>query len=211
MNNYPRKCDICNHSSNSPSAYFYHIRKHEVIPKGILCEHGCGNLANFKNTNNKFTCLENAHNCPEYLKRHSIQVQNQWNGRGNKKRRKETSKTAQKYFTNKLRKENHQKLREKYQFIYAKHNPDYRAYARLCRVSAQRWAKNQGYKLGKQTLHVDHIFSIFDGFKKKVSPKIMSHPCNLQILTAKQNSSKGFKSAITKEELLRRIKAMEEN
>ena len=65
-----------------------------------------------------------------------------------------------------------------------------------------RWAKEQGYVLGQQTIHVDHKLSILDAWHAKLSVETVSHPANLQILEAKKNSSKGRKSSLTVNELL---------
>ena len=55
----------------------------------------------------------------------------------------------------------------------------------------------------------DHLYSISDGFKNNVDPKIMSHPMNCQIIPHQANQSKNKKSLITLEELLERIKKFE--
>jgi hypothetical protein len=47
--------------------------------------------------------------------------------------------------------------------------------------------------------------SIFDAWKAGLSENIVNHPANLQILEAKKNSSKGSKSILTVEELMRLI------
>lgn len=52
----------------------------------------------------------------------------------------------------------------------------------------------------------DHLFSITDGFLQRVSPEIMRHPANCNILRHKENQQKNIKSSITLEELLNRIK-----
>ena len=49
--------------------------------------------------------------------------------------------------------------------------------------------------------HLDHIYSIADGFDNNVDPKIISHPCNLRIVHHSLNESKGKSSEITLEEL----------
>jgi hypothetical protein len=82
---------------------------------------------------------------------------------------------------------------------------NYRHYARRIREQAQRWAKEQGYELGQQTWHVDHKLSIIDAWNYKLPMEIVNHPANLQVIEAKKNSSKGCKSSITLDELLRRI------
>lgn len=52
--------------------------------------------------------------------------------------------------------------------------------------------------------HVDHIYSISDGFLNSVPPYIISSPVNLQMLWCTDNSSKCGESWMTKEELYER-------
>jgi len=51
----------------------------------------------------------------------------------------------------------------------------------------------------------DHMFSIGDGFKMHVSPEIVAHPANCQLLLHDQNIKKHSLSCITLEELIVRI------
>ncbi len=55
----------------------------------------------------------------------------------------------------------------------------------------------------------DHLYSINDGFKNNVDPKIMSHPINCKIIPHRINQSKNKKSDITLTELLEKIKLFE--
>jgi len=55
----------------------------------------------------------------------------------------------------------------------------------------------------------DHLFSILDGFRNKVDPKILSHPANCEIKPHTFNQVKSSKSSITLEELLLRIERFE--
>lgn len=56
----------------------------------------------------------------------------------------------------------------------------------------------------------DHMFSIRDGFDKKISPEIMKHPANCKLLLHKENISKHKNSSISYEELLEKIKSWDE-
>lgn len=56
----------------------------------------------------------------------------------------------------------------------------------------------------------DHLYSVSDGFKNNVDPKIMSHPMNCRIVPHRKNQSKNKKSSITLADLLERIKLFEE-
>jgi hypothetical protein len=63
--------------------------------------------------------------------------------------------------------------------------------------------KNRGRISGKH-IHIDHIFSIIEGFKLKIDPKIIGCKSNVRILSVHDNCSKHKKSEITKEELFKR-------
>ena len=52
--------------------------------------------------------------------------------------------------------------------------------------------------------HIDHIYSVFDGFKNNIDPKIISSHINLIVIKKSENLSKGKKSEMTKEELFER-------
>ena len=201
---YPRKCEHCDYVSNNPSMYHYHSKTHQSIPAGTLCNHGCGQLATVINTNGKYTCLPLAQHCPEYLRKHSSRVKKQWEGA---EQRKEITRLT--IDTRLNTKENIEKrkqtLKEKWGDFTPEQMKDFRHYARRIRARAQKWAKEQGYVLGQQTYHVDHKLSILDAWHAGLSAEIVNHPANLQILEAKQNSSKGSKSSITVEELLQKI------
>jgi hypothetical protein len=53
--------------------------------------------------------------------------------------------------------------------------------------------------------HLDHVYSIYDGFKNNIEPHIIGHLLNLQILDAKVNRSKGIDSWILISTLTERI------
>lgn len=60
-------------------------------------------------------------------------------------------------------------------------------------------------KLGRERsrdMHLDHVYSIYEGFNNNIPPYIIGHWTNLQILNGSANSSKGTKCGQTKEELL---------
>jgi len=52
--------------------------------------------------------------------------------------------------------------------------------------------------------HLDHIYSIIDGFNANVLPEVVAHPNNLQMLLKYDNLSKNNKSDISLEELYNR-------
>ena len=54
----------------------------------------------------------------------------------------------------------------------------------------------------KGMYHLDHKFSIVEGFKQNIPPYIIGHICNLEMIVARNNLIKNKKCSITKEELL---------
>jgi len=203
---YPRPCKHCDYISNNPSMYLYHSRTHIPIPDGTICDHGCGQLAIVRGTGGKYACQKIAHRCPAYSKKQSASVKKQWaqseaNGRKEQARIDFVNRLHNEETINKMK----QTKREKSGIITPEQIKDYRHYARKIRSRAQQWAREQGYEIGKQTLHVDHKLSILDAWHANLSIEVVNHPANLQILEARKNSSKGSKSSITVEELMKNI------
>jgi hypothetical protein len=62
----------------------------------------------------------------------------------------------------------------------------------------------------KEWLTVDHIYSRNDGFLNNISPDIIGHICNLDIITFQDNRNKWMYSSITVEDLKEKIKNFEE-
>lgn len=58
------------------------------------------------------------------------------------------------------------------------------------------------FYLRGENYHLDHIYSIHQGFLEKLDPIIISSIINLQLIPSKINKSKGSNCWITKEELL---------
>ena len=54
-----------------------------------------------------------------------------------------------------------------------------------------------------KSYHLDHIYSVVDGFNNKIPSNIIANPNNLQMLWCKDNMSKHGDSHITKDELYR--------
>ena len=53
--------------------------------------------------------------------------------------------------------------------------------------------------------HLDHIYLVSQGFKDKINPFWIAHPCNLQMLKARENKKKNAKCDHTQEELFEKI------
>lgn len=208
---YPRKCEHCDYVSNNPSMYHYHNKIHSSL-EGKICDHGCGQPAIMLSTYGKYCCCDSFSKCPGYLKSHSKKVTEQWTRPGADFRKKETAESLRSRLHNREIVERCRKTKwAKWGMENATPEQwkEYRRYARSCRKLAQKWAKDNGHEIGQRTFHVDHIVSVMDGFTKKISPAIMSHPANLRILEAGKNASKGARSDMTIEELLEKIKDVE--
>lgn len=202
---YPRKCEHCDYTSNNPSMYHYHKKTHEPIPEGTLCDHGCGQSAQFRGTGGVYSCSKVSQHCPAYLQKHSELITKQWKDADERRERTRES-FVERLHTKEVRAQQKKTLKEKWGNFTVEEAKDFRHYARRIRARAQRWAKEQGYELGQQTFHVDHKLSIFDAYMAKLPESVVNHPANLQIMEASLNSSKGAKSSLTVEELLDLIK-----
>ena len=203
---YPRKCHHCDYISNNPQMWHYHNRTHDPIPEGRLCDHGCGLPARFFNTKGTYTCQRVAQHCSAYLDRHSLLVSKQWADPNSKSRKEETklSLIQRLHTTDTVEKQKATK-RKKSGMLTPELAKNFRHYARRIRYRAQQWAMDQGIVLGQQTFHVDHKLSILDAWNAGLSLEVVGHPVNLQVIEAKLNMSKGSKSILTIEELLRLI------
>lgn len=51
----------------------------------------------------------------------------------------------------------------------------------------------------------DHLFSVSDGFKRRVPPRLLAHPANCQLMHHRANSSKKGRSEISLGELINRV------
>jgi hypothetical protein len=63
----------------------------------------------------------------------------------------------------------------------------------------------KGLKRSWKANHLDHIYSVSQGFKDGINPFWIAHPCNLQMLKAKENKKKNAKCGHTTGELLEKI------
>jgi len=207
---YPRKCEHCDYVSNNPSMYHYHKKTHEPIPEGQLCDHGCRQPAKYLGTGGIYSCSEISQHCPEYIQRHSKRIKKQWNRPESTQRKKETKKRFLEHCAG--NEDAIQKMKEtkrrKYNTLTPEELSEYKVYARKARAGAQRWAKENGYDIGKQTYHVDHKLSVKDAFRANLPLGVLNHPANLQVLPANENVSKGANSQITVKELLENINTL---
>lgn len=59
-----------------------------------------------------------------------------------------------------------------------------------------------GHRRGHRCFHLDHKYSLFEGFKNGVAPEIIASVGNLEMLSSEDNLRKHSKCSITLEELL---------
>lgn len=59
----------------------------------------------------------------------------------------------------------------------------------------------EGPNKRSKDMHLDHIYSISEGFKNNIPPEIIGHWTNLRLIPKKENSSKGADCHKTKEQL----------
>lgn len=90
---------------------------------------------------------------------------------------------------------------------------EFRIYSKVVRaLTAKTYKLNKNYinpknlEIGKNKNHIDHRYSVFEGFRNKVNPKIISSKENLEVIPAKQNLSKLYKCSISLEELNDKIR-----
>lgn len=202
---YPRTCPDCNYVANNPAMFSYHKKTHDAIPTDTYCHFGCGCLATYRNTGGKYTCQKNYQWCKSYIEQLSIRTKESWKDDTLRK-----EKTKQSLISRLHNQETFNQITETKRKKFGKLDPavakEYRHYARAIRQRAQKWARDTGYEIGRQTYHVDHKLSIYDAWNAKLSADIVNHPANLQIIESTKNSSKGANSIITVDELLKMIK-----
>ena len=162
--------------------YHYHRKVHEPIPIGQLCDHGCGKQALFKNTNNKYSCSKISQHCTFYIVTHSVRVKQQWLTASERRRTQVKESFIKRLHTPEMREQQKETIRQKWKHLSAESLKEYRHYARLIRQRAQQWARNNGYNIGRLTYHVDHKYSIWEGYNAGITENIMNHPINLEIL-----------------------------
>lgn len=61
-------------------------------------------------------------------------------------------------------------------------------------------------EIGRGKYHIDHKYSLYEGFRNKIEPKIISSKENLEVITEYENCSKQSKCSITLDELLQKTK-----
>jgi hypothetical protein len=76
-------------------------------------------------------------------------------------------------------------------------------------VEKYGWYKAKNYGDNLNGVSRDHMFSVYDGFKFKINPLLISYPANCKLLLQCDNSKKYWNSSITIEQLMDRIQKWE--
>lgn len=97
---------------------------------------------------------------------------------------------------------------EKGLITYKTERNEFRRYRTIVEYITSKNKKNlcEGYLTGlagsENSWHVDHRYSVFQGFKNQVSPLVIASICNLEMLPWNENVKKRTKCSIKLEELL---------
>lgn len=159
------------------------------------------------------TCYFKTDEFKENLKNHNIEkygVEYYFNSDDYKVKSKETSLKkygSEYYLGSEIRK---QKEIENNHWVPDECKTEYRLYRlEVLRVtgkqdleSLENFDKRGRIELNPDAYHIDHKFSIREGFKEKIPPEIIGSLRNLEMIPGKANCSKSSKCSITKEELL---------
>lgn len=104
----------------------------------------------------------------------------------------------------------HKRDEEAYQsklLEYPSNKAGYLCYRQRVRRETHRWYRKYGQgKLRTRQVHLDHMFSIKDGWDQGVPPEIVGHAVNLRLIDGRTNQSKNSKSCITLKELMRKYR-----
>lgn len=158
----------------------------------------------------------------EKLKNHNIEkygVENYFNSEDYKIRSKEASLkkfNSEYYLSSELRK---QREIESGHWISDEDRTEYELYRlNVWRItnkqdleSLEDFDKRGRIDLNSDAYHIDHKFSIREGFEENIPPEIIGSLKNLEMIPGRKNCSKNSKCSITKEELLNDPSKMQTN
>jgi hypothetical protein len=96
---------------------------------------------------------------------------------------------------------NIERKKQQRKLIMKKQSLSFEEYSRIVRLLTLKVYKKykhiinpQNLKISKTDYHIDHVVTIFDGWKNNINCEIISAASNLQIIPAKLNYKKSFKS-----------------
>jgi len=215
MITYPRKCNDCEYMSNNPAMWHYHKQTHESIPVGILCNQGCGQQAEHKNTNGNYTCSKPVQHCPMYKTKHAEQVTKQWAKPKSIKRKKELSKRSLAYTPEQRAQQATKQSQTKRRKRLATENTwERRKYNRSVIYHSNKNYQKHKNKInpmnlivGRKEHHLDHQVSKFVGWMLNIPIDYISNPKNLKILYYKDNCGKRNRCTLHPLALLRLCEA----
>lgn len=206
-----------------------------IIPENQLCERDCGRKATVfalgRERKGKFLCSKIPAKCPAISKKCKIKniTAEQFSQRVSEGRNRVTisGKTPAQIGSDKMRlvdssgltraqiaaeKGVKNRTRSGPKSLVEDQKEEYRIYKTLVQKYSRRAIRLFGseinpncLKIGRKEFHIDHIYSIMDGFKNQLPAHIVGSPVNLQTIHYTANCSKNYRSDITKEELLERF------
>jgi hypothetical protein len=147
-----------------------------------------------------------------YGKTHTLEQRKKWKKeRSTNEYKQMMSKIMKKLWTEKWFIESHTKwskeeiknLKQYYKAVGVYTRTNYRLYKHIINP--------QDKKIGYRDYHIDHKFSIINGFKNDIDSKIIGSVVNLQVLYCKENMNKSIKSCISLDELLKGFSEHENN
>lgn len=95
---------------------------------------------------------------------------------------------------------------------FIKQQPEFKKYFNKVRCTTRKSNPStlpnfdkRNYKRSGDSYQLDHKYSIIEGFKNNISPEVIGHICNLEMIPWKQNQQKQGKCSHTIEELVNKI------
>jgi hypothetical protein len=213
-----KECPHCNKQID-PSGYKLHVAS---------CLHAPENIRSCKQCGKQITSYEQkdfcSRSCSASYSNSRREFKNGYNSKGitlidkvcpqcdnefQAKRRKTIHCSKECYIKSKIKDDGSLKdYRRKCQFNF--NLADYPNEYNFTLIEEYGWykAKNHGDNLNGVSR--DHIVSVRYGFDNNISPDIISHPANCQLMPHKENVRKNFRCEMTIEELQCKIKQWEE-
>jgi hypothetical protein len=158
---------------------------------------GCGQLARYTKTSGNRTCLKNSCACPSHRAQISNRIQYLWDTDDTNRKEKTGKRTKQQTPEQvKARIEKHSITKRKKR-IAVENTMERRSYNRRIIYHSNKALKNNKDTLNPNNLsisnteyHLDHQVSRFVGYMLNIPIDIISHPNNLQVIPAMENTLK---------------------
>lgn len=197
-NRYTGKCpDILRRNSESKLSQPYKITQIEDNSMQI-CDYGCSLLAKFQFANGKSCCSSDPNQCGG--KKETTIKSNQEKFDADNPFQNLAIK--EKIYNTRVKSGNWRSREER-----RLQSPKIRAYNQKVQVITEQHWRNHQNRLNPNNIkrssdwHLDHIFSLQEGYRNNVPPEILGHWTNLQLLPGRVNEAKAQRSDKTLNEL----------